>query len=36
MVQPVVVELSPRKKLGFGGWFAIVWLSLIVFGAPSS
>ena len=33
MVQPVVVELSPRKKLGFGGWFAIVWLGLIVFGA---
>jgi peptide/nickel transport system permease protein len=33
MVQPIAVELSPRKKLGFGGWFAIVWLSLIVFGA---
>ena len=31
--RPVAIELSPHKKLGFGGWFAIVWLSLIVFGA---
>ena len=32
-VGPVAVELSPRKKLGFGGWFALVWLALIVFAA---
>ena len=30
---PVGVEVAPHKRLGFGGWFAIVWLSLVVFGA---
>src|SRR5438045_705326 len=30
---PVGVEVAPHKKLGFGGWFAIVWLSLVLFGA---
>src|SRR5690242_11478360 len=28
---PVAVEVAPHKKLGFGGWFAIVWLGLILF-----
>jgi peptide/nickel transport system permease protein len=30
---PVAVEIAPHKKLGFGGWFAIVWLALVLFGA---
>src|SRR5438132_5074083 len=28
---PVGVEVSPRKKLGFGGWFALIWLGLVIF-----
>jgi peptide/nickel transport system permease protein len=28
---PVGVEVAPHKKLGFGGWFALVWLSLVLF-----
>src|SRR5690349_8780088 len=27
------VEVAPNKRLGFGGWFAIIWLGLILFGA---
>jgi peptide/nickel transport system permease protein len=27
------VELAPSRRLGFGGWFAIVWMALILFGA---
>jgi peptide/nickel transport system permease protein len=27
---PVGVEVSPRKKLGFGGWFALGWLVLVI------
>ena len=27
------VEVAPNRRLGFGGWFAVVWLSLILFGA---
>lgn len=28
---PVSVDVAPHKKLGFGGWFALVWLCLILF-----
>jgi len=27
------VEVAPNRRLGFGGWFAVVWLSLVLFGA---
>jgi peptide/nickel transport system permease protein len=30
---PVGVEVAPHKKLGFGGVFALVWLTAIVLGA---
>jgi peptide/nickel transport system permease protein len=37
IVQPPVVEIAPHKKLGFGGWFALVWMANVliwaVFGA---
>jgi peptide/nickel transport system permease protein len=26
-------EVAPNRRFGFGGWFAIVWLALILFGA---
>lgn len=32
-VTPVSVDIAPHKKLGFGGWFAIFWLSLVLFSA---
>lgn len=33
ILQPAVVEIAPHKKLGFGGWFAIVWLTVVILGA---
>jgi peptide/nickel transport system permease protein len=27
------VEVAPNRRLGFGGWFAIIWLALILIGA---
>ena len=27
------VEVAPNRRLGFGGWFAVVWLGLVVLGA---
>jgi peptide/nickel transport system permease protein len=30
---PVVIEVAPHKKLGFGGWFALIWLTAVVLGA---
>ena len=27
------VEVAPNRRLGFGGWFALVWLGLVLFGA---
>src|SRR6476646_8547442 len=26
-----LVEVAPNRKLGFGGWFAVIWLALILF-----
>jgi peptide/nickel transport system permease protein len=31
VVPPIEIEVSPRKRLGFGGWFALVWLALVIF-----
>jgi peptide/nickel transport system permease protein len=33
IVQPALVEVAPHKKLGFGGWFALIWLAVILLGA---
>jgi peptide/nickel transport system permease protein len=33
IVQPVAVEVAPHRKLGFGGWFALVWLTVIILSA---
>ena len=33
VVTPLSVEVAPHKKLGFGGMFALVWLSLVLFSA---
>lgn len=30
VVQPVSVEVAPHKRLGFGGWFALVWITVVV------
>ncbi|HEX4493355.1 MAG TPA: ABC transporter permease [Acidimicrobiia bacterium] len=27
------VEVAPNRRLGFGGWFAIIWLALVLIGA---
>jgi peptide/nickel transport system permease protein len=27
---PVGLEVAPHKKLGFGGWFALIWLAIVL------